>query len=272
MFITQDTMERLHDVQFDMLNELIRVMDILHIEYYFVHGSLLGAVRDNDFIAEDDDIDIGIMREDYNRLLLYGQAIIDTEYFIQSASTDGYPLPFAKLRKNDTAFIQPVLKNVDCHKGIYIDIFPIDYESDSKFFRIKKLLLDYRIRIIFPNNRLSFKGKILQTLPKIIYFNYSSALLKREVLFSSAKKSKYVTIYGGKPSEGHMPVEWFEQCWLCDFRGIKVKCPMGYREYLKRIYGDEYMLHNPAEERIFEKEIEVSADILDFERSYLDYC
>ena len=157
MLIDQTTMDTMHGIQFEMLKELIRVMDLLQIKYYFVHGSLLGAIRDNDFIAEDDDIDIAIFREDYNRLMYYGQALLSSQYFLQNSANDRYPLSFGKMRKNDTAFIQPVLMRVDCNKGIYIDIFPLDYEDNSYLFRIKRFFLETRISQMLTTGARSWK-------------------------------------------------------------------------------------------------------------------
>ena len=271
MLIDQTTMDRLHDIQHEMLKELIRVMDLLQVKYYFVHGSLLGAVRDNEFIAEDDDIDIAIFREDYNKLMYQGQALLSPEYFLQGSANDRYPLSFAKMRKSDTAFIQPVLARVPCNKGIYIDIFPIDYEDTSFSFRLKSYVLNVRIAQVLHTGAKSLKSRILSFAAKLLCPSYDKALLKREILFSSAKKSKHLVIYGGKSSEKHMPAEWFEQQVLFQFRDIDVSCPAGYVPYLKRIYGENYLNHNPAGTRIEGKQVEISADVLDFEKSYLDY-
>lgn len=271
MLIEQNIMDTLHDVQFEMLKELIRVMDQLQIKYYFVHGSLLGAVRDNEFIAEDDDIDIAVFREDYNRLMYYGQTLLSPQYFLQNSANDKYPLSFGKMRKNDTAFIQPVLDKVDCNKGVYIDIFPLDYQDNSLLFRIKKNLLEMRISQVLNVGSRSMKAKILGALTKLFCISYDRALLEREVLFSSAPKSEHLIVYGGKSSERNMPAAWFEDQVFFEFRNIQVACPSGYIPYLKRIYGEDYLNHNPAGARIEGKKIQISADILDFEKSYLDY-
>lgn len=271
MFIDQTTMDTMHDIQFEMLKELIRVMDQLQIKYYFVHGSLLGAVRDNDFIAEDDDIDIAVFREDYNRLMYYGQEILSQQYFLQNSVNDRYPLSFGKMRKNDTAFIQPVLSKVECHKGVYIDIFPLDYEDNSFGFRTNRFLLETRIKQMLNTGARSVKTKILGIISRLFCRSYDRALLKREVLFSSAKRSDRLIVYGGKSVEKNMPAAWFEDQVFFDFRDIKVACPSGYIQYLKWIYGEDYLQHNPAGKRIEGKNVEISADVLDFEKSYLDY-
>ena len=271
MRIDQSTMDKLHDIQFEMLKELIRVMDLLQVKYYFVHGSLLGAIRDNEFIAEDDDIDIAVFREDYNRLMYHGQSLLSPQFFLQNSANDRFPLPFGKMRKNDTAFIQPVLGRINCNKGIYIDIFPLDYECSGWCYNRKKYFLDTRISQVLQTGPRSVKSKVMGLISKLLCVSYDKALLKREILFSSAKKNEYLIIHGGKSSEKHMPAEWFKGQVYFKFRDIEVACPSGYVPYLKHIYGEKYLEHNPAGTRIEGKKIEVSADVLDFEKSYLDY-
>ena len=138
MQIDLETMKRIHVIQLEMMKELIKVMETLNIKYYFVHGSLLGAITRNDFIPEDDDIDIAIFRDDYNRLIKYGNDHLSDKYFIQSSLNDDFPLSFAKMRNSRTTFIQPVLSKCKCNKGIYIDIFPIDYKSKNRITEFKE--------------------------------------------------------------------------------------------------------------------------------------
>jgi lipopolysaccharide cholinephosphotransferase len=137
MRITLKHMQKLHAIQLDMFQELKRVMDELDVRYYFVHGSLLSAVTTHRFIEEDDDIDIAIFRKDYERLLEKGNEIVSPDYLIQGSKNDDFPISFAKFRKNGTEFRQPILTKHDCHKGIYIDIFPIDYVPNEESFSRK---------------------------------------------------------------------------------------------------------------------------------------
>ena len=271
MQIDLTTMDKMHDIQYEMLIDLIRVMDRLQINYYFVHGSLLGTVRDNDFIAEDDDIDIALFREDYNKLFSYGTDLLKKEYFLQNSTSDMYPLPFGKLRNSKTTFIQPILGKIKCNQGVYIDIFPIDYECNKLGFRIKKCLLDCRCFSVLTSKK-SVKAKTISMVARLVYPNYYHALLKREILYSQIRESDKVCIFGGKPSERNMNKEWFDLFELEKFKNCEVKIPIGWKAYLERIYGPDYMNHNPAVNRIHSDEkVEISAEILDFDQSYNEY-
>ena len=266
MNITLEQMRMLHTIQLEMFQELKRVMEELNVRYYFVHGSLLSAVTTHEFIEEDDDIDIAIFREDYERLLNKGNDIVSSQYFIQWSKNDDFPLSFAKFRNKNTEFYQPILEKCNCNKGIYIDIFPIDFvpERESTIYRVKKLLLRTRT-----NGRLqidrSWKKKCLLILSKLVYPSYKAAVNKRESLYSSCGKSEYVSIFGGKSTEQKMLFGWFGEGITAEFCGICVNCPSDYDSYLKRIYGSNYREKNPAESRICDdKTVEVSASYIDF--------
>lgn len=269
-------MKQMHEIQLEMFKELQKVMQQLNISYYMVHGSLLGTIRDHNFIAEDDDIDIAIFRSDYDKLMEHGNEIISKMYFIQSSINDEYPLPFAKVRKNDTAFMQPVLERYQCHKGIYIDIFPIDYMPDksNRLFALKNKLLTQRIYSKMPKtiNKKNIKQILLQFLSQCCYPTLMGALKKREALYRSIPKAETVCIFGGKSSEKNMPIEWFNTGIECPFCDTVAQCPKNHQAYLERIYGTDYINHNPAIARIEGKEVEVSAEIIDFTQSYQIYC
>ena len=266
MHISLEEMKLLHTVQLEMFSELKRVLEELNIRYFFVHGSLLSAVTTHKFIEEDDDIDIAVFREDYERLLKLGNDIVDSKYFIQNSQNDDFPLSFAKFRNRETEFCQPVLKNFNCNKGIYIDIFPIDFvpETENLILKIKRILINARI-----NSRLcvkySWKYKCLLIISRLIYPSYMGAVEKREALYSCCKLSEYVTIFGGKSSERKMLAKWFRDGVLFDFCGFKVNCPENWDAYLERIYGKNYVNKNPAEDRISaDRMVEVSASYIDF--------
>jgi len=271
MKIDKVTMAKMHKIQMEMLLDLISVMDKLKIHYFFVHGSLLGAVRDGNFIIEDDDIDIALFREDYNKLFSYGTDLIKKNYFLQNSATDTFPLPFGKMRNTNTTFIQNVLSNVDCNQGIYIDIFPIDYENHHLYFALKKKLLDFRCNSALNLSKNSLKKRFFSNIAKLFFPSLTTALLKREALYSSLKKKNKVAIYGGKPTERNMDISWFKNYSTHSFAGAEVMCPAMYKDYLERIYGKDYMNYNPAIDRIDEENIEISAEVLDFEKSYRFY-
>lgn len=98
------------------------------LEAFLVAGSALGARRHGDIIPWDDDIDVGLMREDYERLLeLYRREPIEGLFLQTSESEPGYPFAYAKLRIDGTHLQEPGFDGMGFHQGIFIDIFPFDH-------------------------------------------------------------------------------------------------------------------------------------------------
>ena len=93
----------IQQIQLSILKEIIKVTEQYDLTYFAVGGSALGAYRHQGFIPWDDDIDIAMPRADYNKLLSL-QSAFPEDLFIQTTETDKhYTMPFAKIRKNDTA-------------------------------------------------------------------------------------------------------------------------------------------------------------------------
>ena len=135
------TLKKLHDVELEILQEIIRICKKYDIKYYLAGGTLLGAVRHKGFIPWDDDLDIGMLREDYDKFMKYGIKEIDDKYFIHCDKTDpNYWLPFIKVRKNSTTFVEELLNKKEVlHNGIFVDIFPMDNCNNLLLKVIKKL-------------------------------------------------------------------------------------------------------------------------------------
>ena len=122
-------------VQLDLLDRLQKVCVKYNLKYYACGGTLLGAVRHKGFIPWDDDIDIMMPREDYDRFCQIAPQEFQSPYFFQTEATDpGYLLRHAKVRNSNTAAIQSALSKYHCNfnQGIFIDIFPLDKLPDDK--------------------------------------------------------------------------------------------------------------------------------------------
>lgn len=124
-------------IMFQMLCELDAICRRNNINYMLFAGSALGAVRHKGFIPWDDDLDIVMLREDYDRFLFVAPNELDSkQYYLQKEFSSHWPMFFSKLRKNNTAFIErQIPKDREMHQGIYIDIFPCDNLSDNKIIR-----------------------------------------------------------------------------------------------------------------------------------------
>ena len=124
---TDEELQQLHEVLYEITAEVKRVCQQLDISYFIIGGTAIGAYYWQSILPWDDDIDIGMPRPDYERFLREAPAVLNPQYFLQTPVSDPHtPFWFAKLRKNDTLFAEHDFKNIDMHQGIFVDIFPFD--------------------------------------------------------------------------------------------------------------------------------------------------
>lgn len=121
---------------YTMLSEINRICDKHGIKYFAMGGSAIGAIYDKGILPWDDDIDIGMTRDDYNRFLKIAPTELNRDYFLSWYESDSHtPFFYAKLKKNRTLFIEEHFKDVPMHQGIFIDIFPYDKAHENKWIQ-----------------------------------------------------------------------------------------------------------------------------------------
>ena len=149
MKISSETLQKLKYTELNILIEFDRVCKKLGINYTLAAGTLLGAVRHQGFIPWDDDIDVEMLREDYDKLIAEGQPLLPDHLFIQTYETDKkYPFSFAKIRDTSTVLLEDNTQSLQMKNGVFIDVFPIDRVSSNKIIRWMDHLLLTLISII----------------------------------------------------------------------------------------------------------------------------
>lgn len=132
MEYTESELSRLHEVLYDILEEIIRVCEICDIPYFIQGGSAIGAFFEQSILPWDDDIDVGLTRENYNRFIAQAPALLNKDYVLQCPYTDPHtPYYFAKVLKRGTMFMDGDFCKIPMMRGIYIDVFPFDKVPDT---------------------------------------------------------------------------------------------------------------------------------------------
>lgn len=132
MKYNSDILRQLHEELRDVLRETVRVLDEADIPYFIQGGTAIGAHFFDDIVPWDDDIDLGITREHYERFLRVAPQLLREGYVLQEYTTDrNTPFYFAKVRKVGTRFVEREWVGLSIADGIYVDIFPYDLIADD---------------------------------------------------------------------------------------------------------------------------------------------
>ena len=126
-------LKRIKELELEILKAVADVCKKSGVEYFAVGGTALGAVRHHGFIPWDDDIDIGMTRDNYRKFLREAPGLLPRGYHLQSPYHDrSCPYPYTKIRMDHTVFMEYCNRNVKMHQGVYIDIFPFDSMPDDR--------------------------------------------------------------------------------------------------------------------------------------------
>lgn len=128
-FLVTAHRKRIWEIELNMLAELERICDKYGLRCFAAWGTLLGAVRHGGFVPWDDDIDLTMMRPDYERLKEVAPQEFPEPYFFQTAYTDDALFGIARIRNSETMAMLPEIDYFD--QGIFIDIHPLDAVSDG---------------------------------------------------------------------------------------------------------------------------------------------
>lgn len=250
-------------IQLDLLDVLDNYCANHELNYYLTYGTLIGAIRHKGYIPWDDDIDVMMPRQDYEKLLADFNRMTEKPHIrvISHEIDSDYYLPFAKLISTETVMQEEV--NSKYEIGVYIDIFPLDnlsnsYESARKM--VKKVYF-YNELMLFKNltynkNRAWYKN-IALGIGRILSVFWSRDKLIRQINnFGINRKDNNFTTYVGTVTgitEGDeraiFKSEWFKDSSVVEFEGHFYNAPIGYDEFLRNIYGN-YMELPPVESQV----------------------
>ena len=262
--------KRLWDTEQEILDVIHEVCEKYNLHYSLAWGTLIGAIRHQGFIPWDDDVDIMMPREDYDKLMELWPSLGLSDYIMEDYHTDnGYVNNFAKVRKNHTTFLQDEAERVrGHHKGVFVDIFPGDRRAPGKVSGIIQYIA-CAINLLYSRGYTSGSagmiGKVERILLKTNRKNYFKRKLKAEKWMTrwNSCNTEYIFPCTIQCCRQFYPADLFEELIDVPFNGKQYKSIKKYDEYLRISYGN-YMEFPPEEERVWKHH----PIIVDFEHNY----
>lgn len=268
-------MTELQKIEFDMLEAVIHICNELHLRYYLVCGSALGAVKYSGFIPWDDDMDIGLFREDYNIFIFKAQSMLPKKFFLQNYKTDPkYPHIYSKIRNSETTYIEKGVADLNINQGVYIDIFPLDgypkREVDQMRLEKQKAAYQKKLSCVFHLKR-NLKGEIGMRLRRMCGFHRKTVQILDSytdaISWCGTNNSQIICNHGNWQGKlEYAPKEQYGKGITVKFEGLDVRIPERYDEYLTQKYGD-WRADLPSEQQVGHH----YAEVIDLERPYTDY-
>jgi len=268
-------MNPLQNKEFDILKAFVKICEELDLTYYLVCGSALGAVKYGGFIPWDDDVDVGLPREDYEVFCKEAQGFLPDGLFLQTYQTDpNCPMIYAKIRDSRTTYIEHNSAAIKMNHGVYIDVFPLDgYPADpqqGKILDIKKRVLKIMMISALEGN-YSKKTRFLMKCLRFMGIHKKTQAIagKYSKLISSfpANESIIWCNHGNWQKKlEYAPREQYGQGRMFKFEGLDVRVPEKYDEYLTQKYGD-WRADLPDDQKIGHHYYE----IMDLEKPYTEY-
>lgn len=259
-----NTLRKVQLVQLEIVKEIKRVCEKEQINYFLDSGTLLGAVRHGGFIPWDDDLDVGMLREEYEHFLTVAAQELRDEYeLVEWKKDNGYPHQFCKVIKKGTVYLEEKAMDGEGKNGIYVDVFPYDAYPENKFLQKQQGLMIMSYRAII-RAKCHYKTWIkygkrdwirwLKNLPFrgiALFFSKKSLINRYEkiaVRYNSCPSSMYFPQGISKYGKWLIPRECFEKFTVMMFEDELFQVPGLYDTYLKHVYGD-YMKLPPESER-----------------------
>ena len=257
----KDTLRRVQMVQLEIAKEIKRVCEENNIKFFLTAGTLLGAIRHQGFIPWDDDLDIAMLKEDYDRFIEIAPKALNSQYELQTWYTDHtYPNEFAKVRKKGTVYVEG---KADKQKkpGIYVDVIVyINFPDDeAEMNRAHKSMLDLHRLLLMKcgyqpwaeEGSVNWKKRIgyLYYQVRANFVSYEE-LVKRFEMIQKQYPDSTKNLHGMTEGMAFSPLkrEWYKETNYVKFEDDMFPIPVGYDGYLTTCYGD-YMQLPPENER-----------------------
>lgn len=251
----------------EVYQEIAKICERHGLRYYVTDGTAIGAIRHHGFIPWDDDFDMSMPREDYDKFIAYAKTELPSYLkFVNWQNTPEFSLLFGQVHDSRREKVAAVEKacGYELSLGIYVDIIPIDGYPESCLERWFVRKYAYLLRSIWRAkggvfSQQSCRGKILMCIGKILSILMPWIQTQTDVLaicekllrrhpFNGSRYSGRASVYLTGLNRPPLPSSWWGMGKMVDFENIKVPVPQDYDAFL-RFYFHDYMKLPPLEKR-----------------------
>ena len=279
-FAISEKRRKVWAVEIDLYQKLFSVCQKYDLPIFAIGGTLLGAVRHNGFIPWDDDMDLIMLRTDYEKLCSVASNEFQKPYFFQNTYTDNFIRVHSQLRNSETTALLRWDYGAKYNRGIFIDIFVLDnwpsniqiqkriikenkkLSSIIRFYNRNKSGTDATIKRALANCLFPLSHGIINLMggSKKLFANYEKRIMKL-----CPQDSDYVSnVMFDDLTKDYFKKEWFSDTVMLPFMNISISCPIGFKNILEVEYGKNYMTPRMASSKHGEV-------FFDTEKSYKSY-
>lgn len=252
-------LHKLQQVQLTILKDVVKFCDEHGIQYYLMYGTLLGAIRHNGIIPWDNDIDICMDRENYEKLWTLSDKLpSDLQLLLVGSGDEKKEYGLSRVHKKDTLIYSPA-HGKDGAFPIHIDVFVMDYAKKRsgineklafglcKFLEIGKLSKYEKSWLYerFSDNFMKKSFVRFSDIVRILFKESTAEHFINRIMASKEKTDEYIVLTALKDK---FPVQYFADGEKAMYNGELMTVPKEWDTILKRIYGD-YMTPPPENER-----------------------
>lgn len=245
--------EKVQEKVFSIFVEFDRICRKYGLQYSMEGGTLIGAVKFGGFVPWDDDVDVVMRREDYERFLQIAPREAKPEFFLESYNNvSQFPLNYAKFCLKSTKILNYAYSHLtEMHHGVFIDIFPIDNVSPKTcklqcalagvFTTVRGL----KLRVTRRKGAKVFVQKLLSYLP----IKWINGMIQFFCTVNNGKTTSLrYEVCNPNKKFAPLPSKLYDEYTELEFRGKKFLAVKEYNQFLKSRFGDNYMNEMPPEE------------------------
>ena len=254
----------IQDEEYRALKYIAGICNENGLTFYLRGGSALGAVKYNDFIPWDDDIDIALPREDYLKLISLMPNEFDNDLlFVSYQKTGDAHCYFPRIVMNKTSQEKKGYPRNNERGLCLMDILPLDGMPNGKIKLFFHIMHAYVLRVLASlwtidvSETVSMHGKKKDIILKILHFTRIHHLYKQNDIYAKLDKlySKYPflgtersgMLSSDKIEKEIIPSSWWGYGTKSRFRDLEVLVPSNYDEYLKHLFGENYADYEPPD-------------------------